>query len=928
MRLLRDIAAILILVTLCRDTGLRAESFRSDVVIYGATPSGIMAAVQAQRLGKSVQLVEASKWLGGMVAGGLSSTDIGFEKVISGLTAEYFKRTNAIEVAKGAQPLNEWMVEPHVAKEVFCEMLSKAGISPHLGDHLIEVQRAGAKIISFTTAGGNTFAGTIFIDASYEGELMTKAGVSYTWGRDAVSRFNEVDAGTQIPFPYQGGRIDAYNQIGDPQSGLIFSVQPYVPLPLGSADQNVMGYNFRHCTTDNLANAVPYSTLKPPGYDAAIYAGVKRTFDDAMTRAPSDAAKLAEHTENLARHYFGPARDPKSHELRPYANRKFDINGGTPFGSNVVHFNNAYVNGSPAVRAAMRTQIANYNMGLYYFMATDPGVPAGVRDFMARFGACADEFTDNNNFPTQLYVREARRMQGDYIMNAHNVTLKRLIEDPIALAGYDMDTHLHQLVAINGKVFVEGKQFSDGTTIPTAYTSSMIEKCTPYGISYRAITPKTSEAENLLVTVTVSASALANYSLRLEPQYMMMGQAAAFAAALAIDKQQSVQEISYPELREKLLEAKLLLDVAPDFMIMHVCVDASDNVIYGLSPLDAACVKTRKIRVGERVPYHLSSVLGPKQKQVGPTVGAAPLFTDVYDNLPLVHDDVTRIVSTQARAYDLNSFQPTSGAFRPERVEVFGFDKEFAFQMAEWQAGSTKSDAGALSGGLNTCLMNTNDGPRVQNNSRRYYRHQVVGPFVVDPMGSAGFRRFESTFAKDLPALDAPCPTPEQLRGSPTLTLWAHENFAYGGRDTAPVLRESIINDLFVGHSSPDLSDVLKRNYFAKGFGLLRTETWIRANDGNRDRIMREALEIHVSGACRKPYERKNIGDYIYGEMDDNDGHAYSQIIRDPKVRSDDHQWYMVDCTDLSNIVVSPNPVGDAPVTSTPHPRFWDLWAK
>lgn len=904
-----------------------SKTFEADIVIYGATPSGIMAAVSGARLGKSVILLEQSRWIGGTVAGGLSATDVGFAQVISGLTQEFFSRTNKIEKAKGANPNNNWVLEPHVATQVFFQMLNEAAITPKLKTRIASIDKTGTKINSLSTTNGDVYKASVFIDATYEGDLMAKAA-SYTWGRESQSQYNEKDAGTQTPEKVWD--IDATLTPGDlsPDAPVLPTVSNEAPAPKGSADKHIMAYNYRHCATTNLSNAISYTRLAPADYDRKKYLGVQRIIEFLRLREKLEG-------EAIARVFFSPARK-KTGELNPYANNKFDINGGTPFGTNVIMLGDSYVEGDEKTRERVRKEIASYNQGLLHYLASDKEVPQDVRDFMNQFGACADEFVYNYYFPTQMYIREARRMIGEYVMLEQNVLLQRRIEDPIALAGYNVDTHQHRMFNIKGKLWREGFKNAEG------YTSSMVDFCTPFGISYKSLTPKSSEVTNLLVSVTISASAVANYALRLEPQYMMMGQAAATAASLAIDSGSSVQDISYVDLRKKLLEGRQLLDTVEDFLVMKVCVDKKDAIIYGLSPKDAACKVMRQIRSGERLPYHLTPVN---------TKNPSQCIVDIHDNIPLVYNEVNRIVSATSMNYDICTESSTN--LKPKTYQVIGNNKEYGFQMGEWN--STEGGAGIITGGVSERCRSVRESGQgaveEMRNSRRYFEYKNISRSVVPPLGERSYQKFrtvaygKSGFDNEMgPFLLAPsnpCPYDDGSSNKsdyrPTLTFWAHTMFAFGSRENPLAPADAVVSDLYIGHSSPELGQVMERTYWAKDFGKLRVEMWHRSDwSRNGKSALEMAREDFSKGNCSMPYSQKDTPTIKFSAMSTNDESAYSQEILDTEMSK--HTWYLTSCRDFSDVVIAKNPAGDeAPSgfslpgrgnTPAPLAKFWDFWAK
>lgn len=533
--------------------GNGAQSASYDIVVYGGTPSGIMAAIQASRLGKNVILIEPTHWLGGMVTGGLSATDNGTWSVIGGLALEFFQNTTMLEKSRGGAPIYSngviFNVEPHIAGQVFMNMLAQANVAYRVDSQLNSVQKSGTQIQLITLADGSAYTAQVFIDSSYEGDLMSMSGVHYTIGREGTVTYGEPDAGVQVPTQISGG-IDPYVVSGNSSSGLIFQVAPGPAATPGTADQHVMAYNYRFCVTDiatHSSNAVSFSQIIPANYSETNYLGVARLISVLALPAGGSQTPV-----QIANHFLNPSSTP-------YADGKFDINGGDPFSTDVVSTPDRYPDGNWSTRNQIASVIGNYDQGLFYYLATSGNVPSAIQSYINGYGICKDEFTDNNNFPTQLYVREGRRMQGTYIMTESDVltTVNPAPQNVIGMGGYNMDSHSHQFLNISGQVLQEGNgQALKGYGCPTAAgfpTNCKIKPATPFPIPYQALTPMTSDSTNLLVSVTISASNMAYRAIRLEPQYMIMGQAAGAAASLAIDEKVSVQNVSYAQLQNLLL---------------------------------------------------------------------------------------------------------------------------------------------------------------------------------------------------------------------------------------------------------------------------------------------------------------------------------------------------------------------------------------
>jgi hypothetical protein len=491
-----------------------------DVVVYGGTAGGVTAAIEAARLGKSVAIIEPSQHLGGMTTGGLSATDYGNKLAIRGLAREFYTR-----VGQAYNQGTTYYFEPKVAESVINQWVaSLPNITVFKGERLnlnSGVMKTGNAINSIQMESGHTFTGSVYIDASYEGDLMAKSGVTYIVGRESSGTYNEPQAGVFVNT--QTLNVDPYVVPGNPASGVLPMLSAQLPPPNGTADDKVQAYNFRLTVTTNAANKLPWAA--PPNYNAAQYELLKR----AITAA-SPTPTLNQLLQLVA---LGT----------PNGAAKYDINangGITMVSTDYVGFSKNYPDADYATRQQIITDHRNYEQGYIYFLANDPSVPQNIRDQMNTYGLAKDEFTDNGNWPTQLYVREARRMIGPYVMTEANDLSQRIASDPIALGSYTIDSHgTSFFVDANGKPHAEG---NIGVTTPQ-----------PYGISYSSLTPQESQASNLLVSSAISASRVGYGSIRMEPQYVMMGQAAGAAAALAINGGTSVQQVNYSALRDQLL---------------------------------------------------------------------------------------------------------------------------------------------------------------------------------------------------------------------------------------------------------------------------------------------------------------------------------------------------------------------------------------
>lgn len=515
-------------------TRVRGESY--DVAVYGASSAGVIAAVQAGRMGKSVVLISSANHVGGMTASGLGTTDAGNAATIGGLAFEFYSRiyqhyhsnaagfsteagtTAALSSGPSATPGVQFTFEPHVAEAVFLEMLRSAGVNVVLGESLDRiggVSHFGQRITSIRMKSGREFAAPMFIDATYEGDLLAAAQVPYRVGREGAAEFGESLAGVYRDEQLTG-EVDPFWTPGDPNSGALPGVSPIEPGPNGTGDRRVQQYNFRLCFTDVLANRIPFR--EPVAYHRSDYELLRRRLLSNPQFTINQVLKIL-----------------------PLPGGKADINGTGSFSTDMAGDESSrWPEASDEERAAILQRYRDYTEGLFWFLLNDPGVPLPVRMGLARWGLAADEFTDNGNWPWQLYVREARRMIGAYVITQHDCEGETVVPDPIALGSYEMVSHKVTLfVDAAGRLNTEG--FTD-------------RGVSPYGISYRAIIPDARDCENLLVPICVSATHVAFNSIRMEPVYMMLGHAAGTAAALAIDNGTSVQAVDYRALARRLRE--------------------------------------------------------------------------------------------------------------------------------------------------------------------------------------------------------------------------------------------------------------------------------------------------------------------------------------------------------------------------------------
>lgn len=513
----------------------------ADVVVYGGTAAGVVAAVQAARLGKAVILVGPDRHLGGLSAGGLGYTDSGNTKAVGGMAREFYERIyrhysspdawrwqKSAEFSNGGQGSRSrvdreqamWTFEPHVAEKLFNEWLAEHKV-PVCRDEWLDRERGVTKragrIASITMLSGTMYAAKVFIDATYEGDLMAAAGVAYHVGREANSVYGETWNGVQLEAythhkHYFMTPVSPFKVAGDPQSGLLPYVSAEPPGKTGEGDRRVQAYCFRTCLTRHAPNRVPFP--KPEGYDPGNYELLLR---DLLTGRKDFFEKF---------------------DLIP--NLKTDTNNHGAFSSDFIGMNYDYPEASYARRREIIRAHERYQKGYYYFVSNDPRVPAFIREEMAAWGLAADEFADNGHWPHQIYVREARRMIGEHVMTEHDTLNETEIKDPVGMGSYTLDSHnCQRYVTLDGYVQNEG--------------DVGVRTKGPYRIPYGAIVPKKAECQNLLVPVCVSSSHIAFGSIRMEPVFMILGQSAASAAAQAIDEGKAVQDIDYLRLRERLL---------------------------------------------------------------------------------------------------------------------------------------------------------------------------------------------------------------------------------------------------------------------------------------------------------------------------------------------------------------------------------------
>lgn len=517
-----------------------------DVVVYGETASGVMAAIQSARMGKKVILISKNNHVGGMATSGLTATDMNRNTLVGGVAKEFYSniyqyylkpeawrnqdRDSYMEstlkrtyTGRNEKLGIQWVYESHVAENIMLSMLKKENVEILFNERLDLTKKPimdGTQIKSIEMESGKVISGKVFIDATYEGDLMAKSGVSYTVGREANSTYNETLNGIRIN--EEGpklSQVDPYVIPGVPTSGLLPFVQPHIYGEDGTADNRVQAYNYRVTLTNDPANRIPIE--KPDNYNPLLHEVLAR--------------RLQVEPELTLQ---------KIVSLTPMPNKKTDSNFMNLFGASY-----AYPDGDYAMRATLEQMHKDYALGMLWFLANDPRVPKHISDELQEWGLPKDEFQDTGNFPYQIYVREARRMIGPFVMTEHNVKKENKLYAPesVGLGSYPMDCHY-----VGRVVDEEGILRNEGT---------VFQPTTPYPISFRALMPFKKECTNLVVPICLSASHVAFASIRMEPVYMILGQSAGTIAAMAIDGKSTVQDVPYKKLSKRLLKDGQILSV-------------------------------------------------------------------------------------------------------------------------------------------------------------------------------------------------------------------------------------------------------------------------------------------------------------------------------------------------------------------------------
>jgi hypothetical protein len=525
----------------------KSNLYEADVIVYGGTSAAVTTAVQLVRMGKSVIIVSPDKHLGGLSSSGLGFTDTGNKEVIGGLSREFYqllynhyqnpkawvwqKKSEYGNKGQGNPAIDGenrtmWIFEPHVAEEAFEKMISTHQIKVFREEFLDRdngVTKKNSDIISIKTTSGKIFKGKIFVDVTYEGDLMASSGVSYHVGREANSTYNEEWNGIQTGVLHHGHHfksdIDPFVIPGDPTSGLLPRISSENPGVKGDGDHRLQAYCFRMCLTDHPENRIPFT--RPNDYDSTQYELLIRIYNSGWSET--------------------------FNKFDPIPNHKTDVNNHGPFSFDNIGMNYDYPEASYEHRKQIIEEHKSYQAGLFYFIASDPRVPKNVQEEMRRWGLAKDEFADNGNWPYNIYVREARRMIGKFVMTENELLGKKETPGSIGMGSYTIDSHnVQRYVKPDGFVQNEG---DIGVHIKR-----------PYTIALNSILPQQEECNNLIVPVCVSSSHIAFGSIRMEPVFMILGQSAGTLAAMAIDEKKSIHDIEYDNLKVRLMTDGQILE--------------------------------------------------------------------------------------------------------------------------------------------------------------------------------------------------------------------------------------------------------------------------------------------------------------------------------------------------------------------------------
>ncbi|MET0300399.1 MAG: FAD-dependent oxidoreductase [Flavitalea sp.] len=619
----------------------------ADICIYGASSAGVIAAYTAAKMNKKVIIIEPGKHLGGLTSGGLGYTDIGNKYAITGIALDYYRK-----IGKHYGKMEQWVFEPSVAKNLYEEYLSAANLKVNYGQELQSVVKKDGNIQSATFSAGGallTVKAKIFMDATYEGDLMAKAGVSFTVGREDNKKYGETYNGVQLLNKHQfPDGIDPYKTPGDKNSGLVWGISDVSLDPQGTGDKKVQAYNFRICLSDDPANKVEIT--KPDNYDPARYELLLRF---------------------LAKKPAGDLWGFLKFDLMP--NHKTDINNNGPFSTDMIGMNYGFAEADYETRRKIQKEHEDYVKGLLYFIGHDEKMPAHHREQMQKWGYPKDEYTDNGNWSPQMYVREARRMVGQYVMTQANCEGKAVATDAIGMAAYTMDSHNCQRLVVNGMVKNEGDVQIGGFP--------------PYPISYGSIVPKEAECKNLFVPICLSASHIAYGSIRMEPVFMVLGQSAAVAAVQAIDNKISVQKVDV-----KKVQAKLAADPLADGSTPEIVIDNENKAAvtfkgdwktikggFGPSMLIAAkgstdASVTFKPVVKKAGAYDVYAYFLPKYAEVSKTVIVVVNDGKTDKEIPIKLSELVALGQTSGEWISLGKFDLPAGSKAFMKVTTAGAD--------------------------------------------------------------------------------------------------------------------------------------------------------------------------------------------------------------------------------------------------------------
>jgi hypothetical protein len=558
---------IMLIGLLAIGCGTAEKSKQYDIVVYGGTSAGVAAAIQGSRMNKSVLIIEPSQQLGGLTTGGLGATDIGNKQVIGGIAREFYqnirkyydspenwkwqKREEYFKTGERRSREGEdamWTFEPSAALAVYKEMMAGENIEVVYGERLNRetgVKMNGTTIAEIAMESGKVYEGKMFIDATYEGDLMAASGVSYTVGRESNDQYGETLNGVQANFTSLSLRgdtsrnsryhnfiygVDPYVKKGDKTSGLLPYISADGPGVDGTGDKGLQAYCFRMCLTDHPDNRIPFE--KPADYDEMNYELLFRNYEASK----GDIEKMYDYGDPLV---------PWINT--PMPNRKTDTNNQKGFSTDFIGQNYDYPEASYEEREKIIEKHRSYQQGLMWTLAYHPRIPEKVRRKVSQWGLCKDEFQSGEGWQEQIYVREARRMVSDYVMTQHHCEALKEAEDAVGMAAYGMDSHqVKRYVGSHGFVQNEGN------------VEARVRQ--PYAISYRSIVPKKGECDNLIVPVCLSATHIAYGSIRMEPVFMVLGQSAATSAALSIEAGCSVQDLDYDALKKVLLQDRQILE--------------------------------------------------------------------------------------------------------------------------------------------------------------------------------------------------------------------------------------------------------------------------------------------------------------------------------------------------------------------------------